>query len=97
MKVEIQWIDWGTYGSQYKVRYAGGVMPDVVSIGSAGSNSQRRADSADRPLPGDLAAYLTWFRPRCRTDCTRERSTRPYRLDADAVIQQTYLRRGRAA
>ncbi|NLN27552.1 MAG: ABC transporter substrate-binding protein [Firmicutes bacterium] len=36
VKVEIQWIDWGTYGSQYKVRYAGGVMPDVVSIGSAG-------------------------------------------------------------
>ena len=36
VKVEIQWFDWNSYGSQYKVRHASGVMPDVVSIGSAG-------------------------------------------------------------
>jgi len=36
VKVDIAWTAWDTYVDTYLSRYAGGVMPDVVSIGSSG-------------------------------------------------------------
>lgn len=36
VKVDLKWTDWNTYVSKYVTWFAGGVMPDVVSIGSSG-------------------------------------------------------------
>jgi multiple sugar transport system substrate-binding protein len=36
VKVDVKWTDWNTYVSKYVTWFAGGVMPDVISIGSSG-------------------------------------------------------------
>src|SRR5690606_20401616 len=36
VRVEVTWIPWDQYVEQYVTYYLGGVLPDVVSIGSAG-------------------------------------------------------------